>query len=121
MEVKNYYKNSWTHPHAFTFNEKTSQFEFATKFARLRLLEEVNDLRYKGFGLQSIYTIILFFPDHSVQKNMIRKDEKSYEKVKTYINKTLKKNGFKQINFNTDLVQFLEGEYTVDNIEKETI
>ena len=118
MEIKNYYKNSWTHPHAFTFNEKTSQFEFATKFARLRLLEEVNDLRYMGFGLQSIYTIILFFPNHSIQKNMIRKDETSYEKVKTYINKTLKKNGFKQINFNTDLKNEMENEYIVNNIEK---
>ena len=118
MEIKNYYKNSWTHPHAFIFNKETLQFEYATKFAKLRLLEEVNDLRYRGFGLQSIYTIMLFFPDHSIQKNMIRKDETSYEKVKIYINKTLKKNGFKQINFDIDLKNEIENEYIVNNIEK---
>jgi hypothetical protein len=53
----------------FQFNSETFKYEPINKNASVRILEEANDLRYAGYGIQAIYDITLCFPDHDVSKN----------------------------------------------------
>jgi hypothetical protein len=77
--------------------QKTFKYEPINKDASVRILEEANDLRYAGNGIQAIYAISLFFPDHDVSKTMRNANEESLKKVEARVNKMLKKNNYKQV------------------------
>ena len=104
----------------YVFNTESSAWEFRDKNAHVRILETENDLRYAGYGIQSIYDISLCFPDHWIHKTMKNSNQESLKKVESWINKLLKKNKYKQINFNKDLKQTnFHYEYIIENITKE--
>ena len=103
----------------YKFNNDTYKWELRDKNASVRLLEDANDLRYAGFGIQEIYNISLMFPDHWINKTMKNTDEDSLKKVETWINKMLKKNKYKQVDFSKDLKLTMENEYQISNIERE--
>ena len=103
----------------FEFDMQTKQWEFAEKNSSVRILETANDLRYAGYGIQGIYDITLNFPDHHITKTMKNIDEESLKKVETWVNKMLKKNKYKQVNFSKDLKETnFHQEYKINNIEK---
>jgi hypothetical protein len=104
----------------FKFNLETFKYELIDKNANVRILEEANDLRYAGYGVQSIYDISLCFPDHWIHKTMRNANEESLKKVETWINKILKKNKYKQVDFSKDLKETnMHQEFIINNIEKE--
>ena len=104
----------------FEFNLETFKYEPIYKNASVVIEETENDLRYAGFGIQAIYNISLMFPDHWVNKTMKNADEESLKKVETWVNKMLKKNKYKQVNFSKDLKQAqFHGQFKILNIEKE--
>jgi len=105
----------------YKFNNDTYKWELRDKNASVRLLEDANDLRYAGFGIQEIYNIALMFPDHWINKTMKNTDEDSLKKVETWINKMLKKNKYKQVDFSKDLKEtVMHNEYAINNIKKES-
>jgi hypothetical protein len=105
----------------YKFNDDTYKWEFKDKVPTVRILETANDLRYAGFGIQAIYDISLSFPDHSIHKTMKNSDEESLKKVEAWINKMLKKNKYKQVDFSKDLKEtVMHNEYVINNIEKES-
>jgi len=104
----------------YKFNSETFKYELMYKNASVRILETANDLRYAGFGIQAIYNISLLFPDHWINKTMKNSDEESLKKVEAWINKMLKKNKYKQVDFSKDLKETnMHDEYVINNIEKE--
>ena len=106
----------------FKFNPETFKYEPINKNASVSILEEANDLRYAGYGIQAIYAISLFFPDHDVSKNMRNANEESLKKVEAWVNKVLKKNKYKQVDFSKDLKQTnFHQEFIINNIEKEDV
>jgi hypothetical protein len=106
----------------FEFNPETFKYEPINKNANVRILEEANDLRYAGYGIQAIYAISLCFPDHHIIKTMRNANEESLKKVEAWVNKVLKKNKYKQVDFNKDLKQTnFHQEFIINNIEKEDV
>ena len=61
-----------------------------------------NDLRYCGFGVQSIFAISILFPDGSVYKTMRNAKDEDLQKCQDYVNKHLKKNGYTTVEFISD-------------------
>src|SRR5210317_136789 len=63
---------------------------------------DANDLRYCGFGVQSIFTITILFPDGHVYKTMRNTKDEDLQKCQDYVNKHLKKNGYSTVEFISD-------------------
>jgi hypothetical protein len=115
---KNIY-NPFKNPSKFIYNEQTRKFDFVKNTADIRVVLECKDLRYMGFGVKKTYYVCINFPDHSIDKNFRRNGFVDEDRVEIWINKMLKKNGYKQINFNTELVRSADIEYTINNIGRE--
>ena len=81
-------------PDHYKFNNKTLKFEYARKNCHIRILKEVNDLRYCDWGLQCIWDLSICFPWGWINKTLRRKDDSDITKVIEYINKKLKKYGY---------------------------
>jgi len=83
----------------FKLNTKTFKYEYRQKDANVRIIEDYNDLRYCGFGLQPVLSIMICFPDHWVDATKRYKKDGDLEKAEIFINKHLKKNGYKEVSF----------------------
>jgi len=76
-----------------------------------------NDLRYCGFGVQSIFAISILFPDGSVYKTMRNTKDEDLQKCQDYVNKHLKKNGYTTVEFISDFTfQYEENGETPNSV-----
>ena len=82
-------------PNQYEFNTENLKWEFVDRTCDIRLLKTVNDLRYAGWGLQSMWDLSLTFPWGWINKTFRRKDDSDISKVIEYVNKKLKKYGYK--------------------------
>ena len=127
----------------FKLNTKTFKYEYRQKDANVRIIEDYNDLRYCGFGLQPILNIMISFPDHWVDATKRLKKDGDLEKAEIFINKHLKKNGYSEVSFSksfdykltesgekpidvvynkkTNQGWVMENEYQINNITKKEI
>ena len=125
----------------FSFNSKTLKWEYRDKFASVTIDQTCNDLRYCGYGLQSIFSIAICFPTHWIAKTIRNKKPEDLQRCEDYINKHLKKNGYKKVSFVKDFDYelnelgetpknlcwtkennkgwFIESQYQITNIKKE--
>ena len=97
-----------------------SNWIYKTELTNIRIIESANDLRYMGFGVQAIWTIIIAMPHGNITKTLRRKDSADFSKVEEYINKILRKNKFKQICVKTDSVQTASSpaEWNINHIKE---
>ena len=97
-----------------------SNWIYKTELTNIRIIESANDLRYMGFGVQAIWTIIIAMPHGNITKTLKRVDDNDFSKVEEYINKQLKKNGFNTISVKKDAEQIgvSPAEYRIENIKK---
>ena len=124
----------------YKFNGQTLKYEYRQKNANIRIIEDYNDLRYCGFGLQPVLSIMICFPDHWIDATKRYQKDGDLEKAENYINKHLKKNGYPEVSFSKyfsyeltesgekprDIVLSAEknqgwvheGEYQINNITK---
>jgi hypothetical protein len=114
----------------YKFNDKTLKFEYSQKNASVRIIETCNDLRYCGYGLQSVLSISICFPDHWIDATKRYTKEGDLEKAEIFINKHLKKNGYSEVSFLKDFEKdviynnqtnqgwVMENEYQIKNITK---
>ena len=114
----------------FKLNTKTLKYEYRQKDANVRIIEDYNDLRYCGFGLQPVLSIMICFPDHWVDATKRYKKDGDLEKAEIFINKHLKKNGYSEVSFLKDFEKdviynnqtnqgwVMENEYQIKNITK---
>tara|TARA_R100000656_G_C3862113_1_gene110129 strand:+ start:52 stop:468 length:417 start_codon:yes stop_codon:yes gene_type:complete len=104
-----------------TREEMLDNWVYKTKTTFIRIQEEANDLRYRGFGIQAIWWISIGMPHGNITKTLKRVDDNDFSKVEEYINKQLKKNGFNTISVKKDAEQIgaSPAEYKIENIKKE--
>ena len=104
-----------------TREEMLDNWVYKRKTTFIRILEEGNDLRYMGFGVQAIWWISIEMPHGNITKTLKRVDDNDFSKVEEYINKQLKKNGFNTISVKKDAEQIgaSPAEYKIENIKKE--
>ena len=114
----------------YKFNDQTFKYEYKLKNAYVRIIETCNDLRYCGYGLQSVLSISICFPDHWVDATKRYTKEGDLEKAEIFINKHLKKNGYSEVSFLKDFEKdvvynnqtnqgwVMENEYQIKNITK---
>lgn len=124
----------------YKFNNKTLKYEYADKNASIRIIEDYNDLRYCGYGLQSILNLSICFPDHWINATKRYTKDGDLEKAEIFINKHLKKNGYSEVSFSksfdyeltesgekpkdviynnqTNQGWVMENEYQINNINK---
>ena len=76
----------------YEFNDRTFKYEYKQKNAYVRIIQTCNDLRYCGYGLQSVLSISICFPDHWIDATKRYTKEGDLEKAEIFINKHLKKN-----------------------------
>ena len=97
-----------------------SNWIYKTELTHIRIIESANDLRYRGFGVQAIWTIIIAMPHGNITKTLKRVDDNDFSKVEEYINKQLKKNGFNTISVKKDAEQIgvSPAEYRIENIKR---
>jgi hypothetical protein len=86
-------------PNQYEFNCETLKFEYADKGCDIRILKEVNDLRYCGWGLQAIWDLSICFPWGWIHKTLRRKADDDISKVIEYVNKKIKKYNY-EITYN---------------------
>ena len=114
----------------YKFNDQTLKYEYKLKNAYVRIIETCNDLRYCGYGLQSVLSISICFPDHWIDATKRYTKEGDLEKAEIFINKHLKKNGYSEVSFLKDFEKdviynnqtnqgwVMENEYQIKNITK---
>ena len=114
----------------YEFNDQTFKYEYKQKNAYVRIIQTCNDLRYCGYGLQSVLSISICFPDHWVDATKRYTKEGDLEKAEIFINKHLKKNGYSEVSFLKDFEKdvvynnqtnqgwVMENEYQIKNITK---
>ena len=107
-------------PNYKTREEMLDNWIYKTELTEIRIVESANDLRYRGFGVQAIWTIIIAMPHGNITKTLKRVDDNDFSKVEEYINKQLKKNGFNTISVKKDAEQIgvSPAEYRIENIKK---
>ena len=103
-----------------TREEMLDNWIYKTELTEIRIVESANDLRYRGFGVQCIWLIIILMPHGNITKTLKRVDDNDFSKVEEYINKQLKKNGFNTISVKKDAEQIgaSPAEYIIENIKK---
>ena len=103
-----------------TREEMLDNWIYKTELTNIRIIESANDLRYRGFGVQAIWTIIIAMPHGNITKTLKRVDDNDFSKVEEYINKQLKKNNFNAISVKKDAKQIgvSPAEYIIENIKK---
>ena len=114
----------------YKFNDQTFKYEYALKNAYIRIIQTCNDLRYCGYGLQSVLSISICFPDHWIDATKRYTKENDLEKAEIFINKHLKKNDYSEVSFSKDFDKdviynnqtnqgwVMENEYQIKNITK---
>ena len=114
----------------YEFNDRTFKYEYKQKNAYVRIIQTCNDLRYCGYGLQSVLSISICFPDHWIDATKRYTKEGDLEKAEIFINKHLKKNGYSEVSFLKDFEKdvvynnqtnqgwVMENEYQIKNITK---
>ena len=114
----------------YEFNDQTFKYEYKQKNAYVRIIQTCNDLRYCGYGLQSVLSISICFPDHWIDATKRYTKEGDLEKAEIFINKHLKKNGYSEVSFLKDFEKdviynnqtnqgwVMENEYQIKNITK---
>ena len=114
----------------YEFNDQTFKYEYKQKNAYVRIIQTCNDLRYCGYGLQSVLSISICFPDHWVDATKRYTKEGDLEKAEIFINKHLKKNGYSEVSFLKDFEKdviynnqtnqgwVMENEFQIKNITK---
>ena len=102
-----------------TREEMLDNWVYKTKTTFIRIQEEANDLRYRGFGIQAIWWISIEMPHGNITKTLKRVDDNDFSKVEEYINKQLKKNGFNTISVKKDAEQIgaSPADYRIENIK----
>ena len=103
-----------------TRKEMLDNWIYKTELTEIRIVESANDLRYRGFGVQCIWLIMIFKPHGNITKTLKRVDDNDFSKVEEYINKQLKKNGFNTISVKKDAEQIgaSPAEYRIENIKR---
>ena len=114
----------------YEFNDRTFKYEYKQKNAYVRIIQTCNDLRYCGYGLQSVLSISICFPDHWIDATKRYTKEGDLEKAEIFINKHLKKNGYSEVSFLKDFEKdviynnqtnqgwVMENEFQIKNITK---
>ena len=114
----------------YEFNDRTFKYEYKQKNAYVRIIQTCNDLRYCGYGLQSVLSISICFPDHWIDATKRYTKEGDLEKAEIFINKHLKKNNYSEVSFLKDFEKdviynnqtnqgwVMENEYQIKNITK---
>ena len=114
----------------YEFNDRTFKYEYKQKNAYVRIIQTCNDLRYCGYGLQSVLSISICFPDHWIDATKRYTKEGDLEKAEIFINKHLKKNGYSEVlflkDFEKDVIYnnqtnqgwVMENEFQIKNITK---